>query len=30
VVVLDADGKVVYTGSGSGQDLLAAVAKVLG
>lgn len=30
VVVVDADGKVVYTGSGGGQDLLAAVAKVLG
>jgi thiol-disulfide isomerase/thioredoxin len=30
VVILDADGKVVYTGSGGGQDLLAAVAKVLG
>jgi len=30
VVLLDADGKVVYTGSGRSQDLLAAVAKVLG
>ena len=30
VVILDADGKVVYTGSGRGQDLLAAVAKVMG
>ena len=30
VVLLDAQGKVVYTGSGGGQDLLAAVAKVLG
>ena len=30
VVLLDAEGKVVYTGSGGGQDLLAAVAKVLG
>ena len=30
VVILDADGKVVYTGSGAGQDLLAAVAKVVG
>ena len=30
VVVLDGDGRVVYTGSGGGQDLLAAVAKVMG
>lgn len=30
VVILDASGKVVYTGSGAGQDLLAAVAKVMG
>jgi len=30
VVILDADGKVVYTGSGRGQDLLAAVARMLG
>ena len=29
VVILDADGAVVYTGSGGGQDLLAAVAKVM-
>jgi thiol-disulfide isomerase/thioredoxin len=29
VVILDADGKVVYTGSGGGQDLMAAVAAVL-
>jgi thiol-disulfide isomerase/thioredoxin len=29
VVILDAGGTVVYTGSGGGQDLLAAVAKVL-
>lgn len=29
VVILDADGKVVYTGSGASQDLLAAVAKIL-
>jgi len=30
VVILDGDGKVVYTGPGGGQDLLAAVAKVMG
>ncbi len=30
VVLLDADGKVVYTGSGPDQDLEAAVRKVLG
>ena len=30
VVLLDADGKVLYTGSGGAQDLLGAVAKVLG
>ncbi|HSG08251.1 MAG TPA: TlpA disulfide reductase family protein [Longimicrobiales bacterium] len=29
IVVVDADGRVVYTGAGGGQDLLAAVAKVL-
>jgi thiol-disulfide isomerase/thioredoxin len=30
VVLLDADGKVVYTGSGPDQDLVTAVRKVLG
>ncbi|HSM59759.1 MAG TPA: TlpA disulfide reductase family protein [Longimicrobiales bacterium] len=30
VVILDAGGKVVYTGSGGGQDLTGAVARVLG
>jgi thiol-disulfide isomerase/thioredoxin len=30
VVILDGDGRVVYTGSGGGQNLLAAVAKVMG
>lgn len=30
VVMLDADGKVVYTGSGGGQDLVGEVEKLLG
>ena len=30
VVLLDADGTVVYTGSGRAQDLLAAVARMMG
>ena len=30
VVILDAQGKVVYTGVGTGQELEAEVAKVLG
>lgn len=30
VVILDADGKVVYTGSGGGQDLVGAVKALLG
>jgi len=30
VVMLDADGKVVYTGVGGGQDLLGAVEKLFG
>ncbi len=30
VVILDAEGKVAYTGVGSGQDLVGAVARVLG
>ena len=30
VVMLDADGKVVYTGTGGSQDLLGAVEKLLG
>ena len=30
VVILDADGKVVYTGSGGGQDLVSVVAGLLG
>jgi thiol-disulfide isomerase/thioredoxin len=30
VVILDADGKVVYTGSGADQDLVGEVGKVLG
>jgi len=30
IVILDADGKVAYTGVGSGQDLVGAVERVLG
>ncbi len=30
VIILDADGKVFYTGSGGGQDLITAVERVLG
>jgi thiol-disulfide isomerase/thioredoxin len=30
VVILDAEGKVVYTGSGGGQDLVSVVADLLG